>query len=257
MYSRKRSRNYGGSNRRSNYKATPYKKARYVQKKVQYVPRTRGPNWLLAQAQTGSMTKYYDQASTASVTITGATPAWVNPLNDGAAIDGLFYPARGVAINQREGRRAYVTKIKATFIVEVDSDDATLDNTGGRSVRFALVQDTQCNGSAASQSDPWTSDNVLSFQTLTKMGRFRVLKDKTVWVQNDGLILDTTYKQSAGKKIVKMTWTPKKPVLVHFNETNDQAVTAIVDNNFFFCCSATRGIVNITAGRCRVSFKDV
>lgn len=227
----------------------------YTRKKVYYKNRTRGPNWLIAQAQNGSMTKYYDQTSTASITL--ATNTWTFALNDGAAIDGLFYPLRGVQINQREGRRAMVTKIKCTFLVFTDDDNANLQKLGGRSVRFALIQDTQANGVAAAPSDPWTADNALAFQTLTKMGRFRVLKEKTVWIENDGLILDTTYKQARALKMIKMTYTPKSPIRVNFNETSTESVGSIVDNNFFVVACTPRDEVHILEGRARVSFKDI
>lgn len=150
-----------------------------------------------------------------------------------------------------------VTKIKFNCVMEVDRSSTNLATLGGRSIRLALVQDTQCNGVAALPADPWTADNAIAFQTLIKMGRFRVLKEKTVWIENNGLMYDTEYRQAPSTKVVKLSYTPKTPIRINFNETNSEAVSAIVDNNFFIVACTPASEVYILQGRCRVSFKDI
>lgn len=208
------------------------------------VARTRGA------AVTGEM-KYFDcdRTSTAIVAVTTTWPAGtiLDPLttiNLGAAAvatpQNICSPVVGAALNQRVGRKISIHKIKVTgtFFVGVQTAQAAADQSC--KIRWLLVQDQQTNAaqmtSAQLLQDATGADTTIStYQNPNNFGRFRVLKDKMLFVDNLNLTGDPTAGnviQAGWRRNFKCQITFKTPINVHFNATNGGTVADIVDNSF-------------------------
>lgn len=222
----------------------PYKKARtgggsmavVGRKGYTTVPRTRG---IYAQ---GEM-KYFDTelqpvaiVSNGDWTATEYDPN-VFPV---ASQNNLFTPTVGAGIDQRIGKQVFLhkLKIKALILTQKQLNQTAPDDTS--TVRFIVVQDMQTNGTqlqgeqvfrAGSATD--TNMNACAFQNIDSFGRFKVLKDIIVPVQNPNMAYDGTNLEQQGLVTpLKMTINFKKPVSVRFNAVNGGTIADIVDNSF-------------------------
>ena len=222
-----------GYKRRREYKSSssyrrPYKRQR-TSTGVTYrtVPRTRG---IYGK---GEM-KYFDceKESTALVNTTNWTNTELDPtLTPVINQFCLFAPTQGAAINQRIGREVKVYKIKIRGIISTDRQSGENSADNPVAIRLLLVQDTQTNGTQCQGEDvmqpPTTASAnmaISSFQNYNNFGRFRVLKDKVITIQNPNIANNTN---ATGNLVVmgltktfKFSVKFKKPVSVRFNATN-------------------------------------
>ena len=226
------------------------------------VARTRGA------AVTGEM-KYFDctRTSNAIVAVTAGSdwPAATmqdpgTTINLGAAAVAnplcLFAPTVGSALNQRIGRSVLVRKIKVNgqIILPSDVSLATTWQSGAPyppiKVRILLVQDMQTNAAQMAPSallNPAsdTGSTLVSYQNPNNFGRFRVLKDKYIILDNTNFTaidVPATGMYVASQGLVrnfKFNINFKVPVKVQFNATNGGTVTDIVDNSFHIICGST------------------
>lgn len=227
------------------YANKPYKKPRAqatVQSRAGYstVPRSRGVYAI------GEM-KYFDTersgtALTASVDWTGTE----YPPNVGTPTT-LVVPVTGSAINQRIGRRINLHKLRIRGIINCAAqvDQTAADNAS--LVRILLVWDCQTNATQAQGEEvmaaPTTASaqNVFSsFQSLASLGRFKILKDKKLSLQNPNSSYDGTNVEVAGlARHFKFDVVFKNPVSISFNAANGGTIADIVDNSFFVMAMAT------------------
>jgi len=219
------------------------------------VARTRGA------AVTGEM-KYFDTVLTA-----GALPAstnWTGTEFDPATILTLFAPTVGAGVNQRIGKSAKVLSIKIKGYINIASQADQTATDAAVMVRVLLYQDLQTNaaqaqgeqvmdGSAAS-----AFQMINSFQNIDNFGRFRVLKDKRIILDNYAVTYDgTNIEQSGMIRQFKFTHKFKKPVVVRFNATNGGTIADIVDNSWHvIATSNTGGPAPTISYSCRVNFKE-
>lgn len=221
----------------------------------QTVPRTRG--W----AANPSEMKYFDtfKANTALV----SDKDWNGTEFDPVAL-GLFQPKRGAAINERISRRVRLYKIKIRMTL--DFGPAVLQNTGANpaNIRVLLVQDKQTNAVQMAGESCMTSETtsflaILSFLDLDSLGRFNILKDKKIILQNpnQGIDAATLHSQNGMLRQINLNYTWKQGMEVHFNELTTGTITDIVDNSFHVlinCSNLNLGpTVNYVA---RMSYKD-
>jgi len=177
----------------------------------------------------------------------------------------LFAPIQGAAINQRIGRDARVFKIKIRgFIIShVQTNQTAMDEPAF--VRIALVQDMQTNATQAQGEqvfqDPTTNSALIAantFQALNNFGRFRVLKERTVILQDPNASYDGTNVEVMGQiRQWKMSIKFRQPVVVRFNSQNGGTVADIIDNSFHILatCTSTNLAPEISYV-CRVCFKE-
>lgn len=253
----------------------PFVAPRRVIPRVGYssVARTRGA------AVTGEM-KYFDCELSNSV-ISAVTTTWVagtmadpaTTINLGSAAVAtplcLFAPIVGAALNQRIGRQVNIMKLKLNGTIVVNAQTAQTAFDQPNKVRLMLVQDTQTNAAqmtgAQLMRDASTGTTTInSFQNPDNFGRFRVLKDKTINLQNPNTqslsATNATFEQQGFLINFKMNYLFKKPVLVHFNATNGGTVADVVDNSLHFVIggiSAGAGtLAPLVSYYSRVSFKE-
>lgn len=239
------------------YKTYGAKRRKRVVRRAGYstVPRTRGPYSM------GEM-KYFD--TTKGPTGLVASTNWTGTELDPATYNTLLAPTVGSAINQRVGREVKVHKVKVRgyFTAGAQVDQTAAD--GPCYIRLLLVQDTQTNASQMQGEDVMDGSSgaaalaPTAFQSLANFGRFRVLKDKVILLQNPNMSYDGTNIEQFGLvKTFKMTCRFKKPVSVRFNATNGGSVADIVDNSWHIIgtCNSTALVPQINYSA-RVCYKE-
>jgi len=234
------------------------------------VARTRGA------AVTGEM-KYFDcdRSFNAITAVTTTYPAGTlqdpgTTLDLGAAAVAnpqcLFAPTVGAALNQRVGRKVRVHKIKIHGMVAVASQAAQAAADAACKIRLVLVQDQQTNAAPMTGAqlfrDGTDSTTVIgSFQNPNNFGRFRVLKDKTIIIDNlnmAGSPSTADVIQASARRTFKFAVNFKTPVEVHFNATNGGTVADIVDNSWHVICGTDNAAYAPTLSYySRVCYKDV
>jgi len=193
------------------------------------VPRTRGA------AVTGEM-KYFD--TQLSLSAVSEDNTWANTEVDPATFLTLFVPVVGAGVNQRIGKSAKVLKLKMRFLLSCVAQANQTGADPGTTVRVIVYQDKQTNASQAQGENVMTGGSsdatgILSFQNVDNFGRFIVLMDKTLTLQNPNMSYDGTNVEQAGlEKTFKFTRKFNRPVEVRFNATNGGTIADIVDNSF-------------------------
>ncbi len=224
-----RSRQVGSMQRASRESAITGKRRGYTT-----VARARGP------LAFGEM-KYFDTEH--STTAIPASTDWTGtefPPNVGTPTT-IVNPVVGAAINNRIGRKIKVHKIRVKGVINVPAQINITAGDDAALCRLAFVCDSQTNGSQAQGesifADP-TTDTALhafsSFQSLANLGRFKVIKDKSINLQNPNLSYDGTNMESQGLTIpFKFNVLYRNPVTVSFNATNGGTIADVVD--FSWC----------------------
>jgi len=192
------------------------------------VARTRGAS------VTGEM-KYFD--TQLSLTAIAENNDWTGSELDPTTFNCLFVPQVGAAINQRIGKECKILKIKMRFLLDAPQQ---LNQTGAdpaANCRIIVYCDKQTNAAQAQGENVMTAGvsdgtGILSFQNIDNFGRFAVLMDKTLNIQNPNMSYDGTNIEQAGlSKTFKFTKKFKIPMKVRFNNTNGGTVADIVDNS--------------------------
>lgn len=229
------------------------------------VPRTRGA--LFASPEI----KYYDFVSNGSIGIPIAAntnlgaDVTTTPLTSGTC----FAPTLGNDINNRIGRRCAIMKIRIKGLVGcgVQAAFATADNFC--KIRMVLFVDKQANAARATLQDVFQTNAAMTVpaqsihvpQNLATLGRFRVLKDKFINLQNPGITGSPTAADCIQNSMIrdfKISIKFKKPLYVDFNATNGGTFADIVRNsiNIQFVTHNT-ALSPVASYYGRVSYTDV
>lgn len=235
MDTRKRSRGF-----KQTKSGRPKKKQRVSGSRAGYGTVARSRGW----AAKGEM-KYFD--SVREVVAIAASATWAGTVLDPnvspvANMNCLFCPTQGAGVNQRIGKACKLYKIKLNGLIV---SPAQLNQAASDSpcyIRVMLVMDRQTNATQMTGTQLMTSPGVasaalapLTHQNIDNFGRFRVLKDKTIILQNPTISYDgTNIEQSGLMRKFKMNVKFRFPVEVRFNATNGGTVADIVDNSFHF-----------------------
>lgn len=225
------------------------------------VARTRGG------AVTGEM-KYFD--SVRDNVAVGSSATWASTVYDPnvfpvANMNCLFAPTQGAGISQRIGKACKVYKIKITGCFSVPSQTNQVLADAGSYIRLMLVCDKQSNSTQMTGTQLMTSPGVAStilavetFQNIDNFGRFAVLKDKHIIMQNPDITWDGTNLEQAGLlRIFKLTWKPKVPMEVRFNSVNGGTIADIVDYSFHLLANNSSSDLNPNISyNCRVCYKE-
>lgn len=236
----------------------------YRQGRVGYntVARTRG--W----AGQGEM-KYFDTERTA--TVVPASVDWTAtefPPNVGTPTT-LCNPVPGTGIANRNARNVEVHKIRIKGTLQTNQQSSLSQADNPTKIRLLFVQDMQTNAAQAQGESimeaPVTASAahaVNTFQSLDNLGRFRVLKDKWITVQNPALANATSFSADSGVisqgllQNFKFNMILKKPIKVSFNATNGGTIADIVDNSWcVYAGSSSTALSTTISYQARCYFK--
>jgi len=205
--------------------------------------------------------KYFD-TEVAGTAIQGVA-AWTGTEMDPATFNTLCVPVVGAGINQRIGKAIKVLKIKIRGIIVCASQVDTTAGDNASTIRILLVQDKQTNSAQCQGEEVMTPSTALAaaptvFQNINNFGRFNVIKDKTIVMQNPNTAYDGTNLEQQGiARSFKMNVTFKEPIQIRFNATNGGTVADIVDNSFHILVnSSNTGLAPLMNYSCRVCYKE-
>jgi hypothetical protein len=210
--------------------------------------------------------KKYIDVLKSNTAITASTN-WTGTEYDPTTKNTLFVPVKGTGISDRIGRKVTLHKIKIKGQITIPAQAATNSAKTMPSFRICLVQDKQTNGNQMQGEEvmqaPATATATLAvhtFQSLNNFGRFRVIKDKNITFGDSNFSTTQTadtYDANGVTRTFKMNVNFKKPILVHFNQTNGGSVADIVDNSFHIIANTTSaGYAPVLDYNCRCVFTD-
>lgn len=212
--------------------------------------------------QVGEM-KYFDTALTGSAL--PASADWTGTEYDPATFLTLCVPQVGAAINQRIGKAINVHKIKIHGSLIIPTQNGGNPAQDAIEVRLLLVQDMQTNAAQMQGEQVMTPTATAQaainvFQNIDNFGRFRVLKDKMLVIQDPNIDINSaTATAYVNGKVLKFKFTQifSKPVQVRFNGTNGGTIADIIDNSFHIIanCSSIDGAPTISYVS-RVCYKE-
>jgi len=161
--------------------------------------------------------KFKDTALNFTVDLTGECPA----------TGQLLTIAKGTAESERIGRQITVKKVQVRMTVAANTNTYV-----GGAFRILLVQDKQCNGSAATYSGVngvLESDSFTAFRNLENSGRFVILKD---WIETLQPAAGIVGAFNSAMKVLDFYYTCSMPV--SYDSTADTgAIETIRSNNLF------------------------
>lgn len=174
---------------------------------------------------------------------------------DAEIIDNaLVTIATGDGPSNRDGRQICLTRASYKGVITVDTQSGTTAN--GRwleFVRFYLVQDTQCNGGAATVSSTtsgiFTQANLFrAFRTPFCYGRFKILAQKTIRCSEMRPVSNNVDQQQTPpyRWPFQMYWhaKPGKGIPIEYSSTTG-AITERISNNVFLV-AGTSGLSDDT-----------
>lgn len=216
------------------------------------VARTRGG------AVRGEM-KYFDTEADGTVP---SSATWASTMTDPATFNTLCVPQVGAGVNQRIGKGVKIMKIKIKGTLIYPNAEGSGSSVPSTVMRILLVQDKQTNSSQMTGAQLMTAGSTdqlapLTFQNIDNFGRFQVLKDKTVTLEDPNLAGTDVLHDINGKiRTFKINHKFKFPVNVRFNATNGGTVADIVDNSFHVLMNCNN--INTISYNyvCRVSYKE-
>ncbi len=222
------------------------------------VARSRG--W----AATVSEMKYFDTFKDGTALTAPAT--WAGTEVDPATILTFCDPVKGTGISNRIGRHIKIHAIKIRGQISCAAQLNQTATDAASQVRLVLVLDQQTNAAQMQGEqvfeDPGTAspnNTIQTYMNLDNLGRFRVLKDKMLVIQNPNIAWDgTNMEQNGLVRMFKLNHKFAKPLDVHFNATDGGTVADIVDNSIhMLACASSIALVPQILYEARVSYKDV
>lgn len=209
--------------------------------------------------------KYYDSdldSKTLTVVAGNFNTCLVNPNTKGT----LFVPVLGNDINGRIGRKTSTITVRLRGEVIIPAIVNSGSAAGGvppTIIRLVFFIDRQPNGNQPASQDVITSGGTQTawdfFQTTTNFGRFKILKDKRFVLQNP--IVQMPYAGNVYRdglcKLFDFTVKFRKPVVTHFNQSNNGNYTDIVCNSFnVICGSSTTESLAVINYKFRATYLD-
>jgi len=226
---------------------------KFPQRRLGFVARTPG-------GQITADNHYFDTERTATA-IASNTASWTASEYDPntSAMLCLFAPVIGDDIANRIGRKIFVKSIRLKGIITCAPQTAQSTTPDVPVViRMIVYQDKQTNGAQSQGEDVISSgaaSNALNmFTNSTNFGRFNIVKDKFITLQNPTMAgITATYEQSGLNRQFKMNC--KVNQWVSYNATNGGTVADVVDNSWHFIANCnSAALVPFVAYKVRTVF---
>lgn len=160
--------------------------------------------------------KYHDQ-----VLVESAILAGISAGTSFTPAGGLFNPGQGVTISTRVGAAAYLHKLRLKCKFQIPAQAVVAGGSLPSIIRYALVRDMEPGTSLPTGAEVFTTaalaiESVNALQESANFGRFQVLKDETIILQNPNLATTGTHGIA---ECVRINHTFKPPLKVRFNST--------------------------------------
>ncbi len=170
------------------------------------------------------------------------------------AIGGTITPtiniiAQGVTESQRIGRKCTIQSIGWRYNIQYPSQ-AIMASTSD-SIRIIMYLDKQANGETAAITDILESNDYQSFNNLSNSGRFRILLDKVVDMQQNAAIAGPV----TNEQDKNFTFFKKVAIPIEFS-AGTGAIAEIRSNNLGVLLLSRVGALRFDS-KIRLRFSDV
>lgn len=171
--------------------------------------------------------KYSDTSGATQLLANAATSSWPAYTH----IQSFNQIAQGDGMNGRNGNKITVTSFTLRMEVGIDRNtDASWSGLVSSDTPFRIVLyiDTQHNGAGPTiddffQDEPTSTEQLFVFNKLEETGRFKVLMDKMIVVQNQAVVYDgTNLHSTGGTKVFKKHFKLDLPIM-YGDSTNNLA----------------------------------
>ena len=183
--------------------------------------------------------KYYDTADTSATAV-----ATAGIIRNDSLVDGI---TQGSGPSGRLGNRILVKKVLFNYSGHITSTATPGDACD--ILRFMIVQDKQCNGSAATVGEVLESANMNSFNDLETSSRFKILYNKFHVMNTFG-----AYSTQNSRSYIHFQGAIDCNIPVQFSASTG-AVGDVSTNNIFVLAISENGEA-IIDGQLRVRYLD-
>lgn len=228
---------------------------------ITVVPRSYG------NARAVTERKYFE-TERYNLSLAQITTAWTGTELDPATTLSFFSPRQGNDIINRIGRKVQIIAWKIKGFLNVIPVEGSTTGHDAALARLIFFIDNQTNAAQAQGEEVIASNQVqatpaepgiLMFQNKNNFGRFRVLKDKMIAIQDPNLgSVGANYDSNGKIYPFKFTFKFKKPLTVHFNNTDGGTIADIVNTSLH--CIGGQNTVDLQASlsyKSRVTFIDL
>ncbi len=195
----------------------------------------------------GPELKFFDGTMTDAVVASGG----VVVLNCMNIID------QGVSEQQRIGRKIVLRSIAFRYFMTLPEQDAASTPPPNDVLRILIIQDKQCNGTAATvngDGGPLFTNDTNTFNNLNNKSRFVTLMDRTHMLNYQTLASDGAGLVSSASLQENYSWFKKLNIPLEFSGTTG-AITELRSNNLFCVIMGTASHAGFDS-RFRLRFSD-
>lgn len=160
---------------------------------------------------------------------------------------------QGNTESTRVGRKVILTKVNATFTVNLDQEQDQADIGGGDIVRVIIYCDKQANGAVPVVLDILETAVYDSYRNLANATRFKILHDRMITINRRVAVIDGT-NTSTSPLVFASPWKVNLNMRtpLEFNSTAG-AITELTTNNLGFLYIARNATAGI-ASNVRIRF---
>jgi len=200
--------------------------------------------------------------------VSGSYTTWVAASADlpsHVMLDSLNRIEAGDKGFNRNGNKIQVTKINirgACLMAENSNTTFTATSPGQVYFRWMLMIDTQANGSSPGATDifeqnPTSLDQFDVYNSLTESGRFKVLMDKFIRVdQAHPMYNSTTEHTHVGNRLTHFKKTIKVNLPIVYSDNLSNMASVRNNNIFMIIFNGHDGTHCQVSYRCRIRFTD-
>lgn len=195
--------------------------------------------------------KFFDEATgSTNISATGTITPSINLVPQGNGESAMV------------GRKITIKRISFRTVITLPSDAQSGVGTIAAyfPIRILILQDTQCNGAAATVGNVLESQNYASFMNLENRNRFRILKEFNFNLLRDLHFNNAAQVYFAGFCQIGLKWSKKVNIPIEFSPegmAGTRDISEVRSNNIFILSIA--GSVNNVATfnhRTRIRYTD-
>ncbi len=172
----------------------------------------------------------------------------------GAVSPSVNLIPQGVTESTRVGRKCTLKALMWRGNVTLPEQDAQTTPQSGDVVRLMVILDKQANGAVFTVTDILETADWQSFNNLANSSRFRVLMDRLITLNYQGLASDGAGVVSQANYVLPFTFFKKCNIPLEFSSTTG-AIGEIRSNNVTILAITSGGIAGL-GSNFRVRFAD-
>ncbi len=203
--------------------------------------------------------KFYDTflANAVLLEVTDSTGGEHNP----SATIALNTVTQGDGASSRDGRKIVMKNISLQVVISCTKIINLTVLSTQPEIFVALVLDTQTNGVLLDSEDVFTNKGAVNklqvhpFNNMTNVPRFRILKRRTIQMDNPQAVYDGTNIETSGIRNSFNWYVDLKNLVVNYNAGVTESIANIVDNSLsIIAWTSSNSLVPLISYNCRLRY---